>query len=80
MIKASMENVPVSLMRKPRISACLLWMLGGSGPEDRDSPTGVQSTDGAIAEASMVPPNPEVVTVTFWPAFVPLMLTPRATL
>jgi hypothetical protein len=21
---------------RPRISACLLWMLGGSGPEDRD--------------------------------------------
>ena len=36
MIKASMENVPVSLMCKPRISAYLLWMLGGSGPEDRD--------------------------------------------
>jgi hypothetical protein len=45
-----------------------------------DSPTGVQSTDGAIAEASMVPPNPEMVTVTFSPAFMRLMLTPFATL
>ena len=39
-----------------------------------------QSTAGVITEASMVPPNPEVVTVTFSPAFMRLMLTPRATL
>ena len=39
-----------------------------------------QSTAGVIAEASMVPPNFEVVTVTFSPAFTRLMLTPRATL
>ena len=29
-----------------------------------------QSTAGVITEASMVPPNPEVVTVTFSPAFM----------
>jgi hypothetical protein len=39
-----------------------------------------QSTAGVIAEASTVPPNLEVVTVTFSPAFMRLMLTPRATL
>ena len=32
-------------------------------PEDQHAPQGAQSTAGAIAEASMVPPNPEVVTV-----------------
>ena len=39
-----------------------------------------QSTAGVIIEASMVPPNPEVVTVTFSPTFIRLMLTPCATL
>jgi hypothetical protein len=39
-----------------------------------------QSTAGVITEASMVPPNPEVVTVTLSPAFIRLMLTPCATL
>jgi hypothetical protein len=39
-----------------------------------------QSTAGVITEASTVPPNLEVVTVTFSPAFTRLMLTPRATL
>ena len=39
-----------------------------------------QSTAGVIAEASMVPPNLEVVSVTFSPTFMRLMLTPRATL
>ena len=39
-----------------------------------------QSTAGVITEASTVPPNPEVVTVTFSPAFMRLMLTPCATL
>ena len=47
--------------------------------EDQQA-VGAQSTVGVIAEASMVPPNPEVVTVTFSPAFMRLMLTPRATL
>ena len=39
-----------------------------------------QSTAGVITEASMVPPNSEVVTVTFSPTFIRLMLTPCATL
>jgi phospholipase/lecithinase/hemolysin len=51
-----------------------------AAPEDQHAPVGAQSTVGVIAEASMVPPNPEVVTVTFSPAFMRLMLTPRATL
>jgi len=47
---------------------------------DEDSNLEGQSTAGVITEASMVPPNPEMVTVTFSPALMRLMLTPCATL
>ncbi len=51
-----------------------------SRPETKARGLEGQSTAGMIAEASTVPPNLDVVTVTFSPAFMRLMLTPRATL
>ena len=53
---------------------------GRSRPETKACGREGQSIAGVIAEASTVPPNLEVVTVTFSPAFMRLMLTPRATL
>jgi hypothetical protein len=51
-----------------------------TSPETKARGPEGQLTAGVIAEASTVPPNSEVVTMTFSPAFTRLMLTPRATL
>ncbi len=49
-------------------------------PETKARGLDDQSTAGVIAKASRVPPNFEVVSVTFSPAFMRLRLTPRAAL